>query len=217
MQAKTEAAQEAGRQVQALTTEKEGLQQSLNASQAKIETLNKQLESLKTPPAAAAPATAPANATVAPPAAGGSTDADRDGVGDAADLCPGSPAGSPVNPLGCPAQKGIVLEGVGFTAGTAVLTPESRKKLDEVASMLKQAPQVKIEVAGYTDSGGDAKRNLNLSGQRAQTVVKYLAEKGVAAAQLTAKGYGAENPIADNGTAAGRQKNRRIELHPIAQ
>ena len=216
MQANTEAAQEAGKQVQALTAEKEGLQQSLSASQATIEALNKQLGSLKTPPAAAAPVSAPATQAESP-TTGRATDADHDGVGDAADLCPGSPAGSSVNPLGCPAQKGIVLEGVNFATGTAALTPESRKKLDEVAGALSQAPQVKIEVAGYTDSMGDAKRNLNLSGQRAQAVVKYLTDKGVAAAQLTAKGYGAENPVADNNTAAGRQKNRRIELHPVAQ
>ena len=98
-----------------------------------------------------------------------------------------------------------------------MLTPESQKKLDLAAAALKPIPKIKIEVAGYTDRVGDAKRNQNLSVQRSQAVIKYLTGKGVAAAQLTAKGYGPENPIADNTTPEGRQKNRRIELHPMAQ
>jgi outer membrane protein OmpA-like peptidoglycan-associated protein len=106
-------------------------------------------------------------------------DADKDGVSDAADLCPDSPAGSSVNALGCPPITGIVLEGVTFTSGTAVLTPESQKKLDQAAVILKQAPHVNIEVAGYTDSVGDAKRNLNLSVQRSQAVVNYLTSKAL--------------------------------------
>jgi outer membrane protein OmpA-like peptidoglycan-associated protein len=80
---------------------------------------------------------------------------------------------------------------------------------------VNKAPQVKIEVAGYTDNVGDGKRNLNLSIDRAEAVVKYLTGKGVATAQLTAKGYGSDNPVADNATPEGRQKNRRIELRPV--
>ena len=113
-------------------------------------------------------------------------------------------------------NKGIILEGVNFKSGTAVFTPESQKNLDKVATALSHVPQLKIEVAGFTDSAGDPKRNLELSIQRSQAVVSYLVTKGVAAGQLTAKGYGKENPIADNATAAGKQKNRRVELHPLA-
>jgi len=213
VQTKTEEAQAASKKAQALQTEKESLQQSLTASQATINDLQKQLESMKVQPVVAPPQPA----AMATPAEKPAADADKDGVSDAADLCPGSPAGAPVNGLGCPSQQGIVLEGVTFKSGTAVLTPVSQKKLDQVAIVLNKVPQVKIEVAGYTDNVGDGKRNLNLSIERAEAVVKYLTSKGVATAQLIAKGYGVENPVADNASPEGRQKNRRIELLPVTQ
>jgi outer membrane protein OmpA-like peptidoglycan-associated protein len=212
VQAKTEEAQAASKKAQTLQAEKESLQQSLTANQATINDLQKQLESMKVQPVAV-----PQPAATATPAEKPAADADKDGVSDVADLCPGSPAGAPVNGLGCPSRQGIVLEGVTFKSGTAVLTPVSQKKLDQVATVVNKAPQVKIEVAGYTDNVGDGKRNLNLSIDRAEAVVKYLTGKGVATAQLTAKGYGSDNPVADNATPEGRQKNRRIELRPVAQ
>ncbi len=216
VQIKTEEAQAADKKALALLAEKESLQQALNAHQATIGDLQKQLATAKAQP----PVDAPAPTQVAPaekPAASTVADADKDGVSDVADLCPGTPAGTPVNSLGCAVKKGIILEGVNFKSGTALLTPESQKKLDLAAAALKQVPQVKIEVAGYTDSVGDAKRNLNLSVQRSQEVIKYLTGQGVAAEQLTAKGYGPENPVADNSTPEGRQMNRRIELLPMIQ
>jgi outer membrane protein OmpA-like peptidoglycan-associated protein len=210
-QAKHEAAEAASKKTLDLQTENQKLQQSLQANQETISTLQKQLEAAKTqPPTASTSAAAPADK----PAAVTAPDADKDGVADATDLCPGSPAGSAVNLLGCPAQKGIVLEGVQFKSGTAALTPASQKILDQTATALKQAAQVAFEVAGYTDNIGDATLNQTLSNQRAQAVVSYLAGKGVAPARMSAKGYGADKPIADNATAEGRQKNRRIELHP---
>ena len=212
VQTRTAEAQAADKKAQALLAEKETLQQSLNSSQATMGDLQKQLEAIKEKPASPAAAVPAANRE-----ASTALDTDKDGVHDAVDLCPDSPAGSAVNDLGCPAKKSIVLEGVNFNSGTAVLTPESLKKLDLAAAALSHIPKIKIEVAGYTDSVGDAKRNQNLSVQRSQAVVKYLTGKGVAAAQLSAKGYGPENPIADNTTPEGRQKNRRIELHPLAQ
>ena len=98
-----------------------------------------------------------------------------------------------------------------------MLTPESQVKLDRTASALIHAPQVKVEVAGFTDSVGDAKYNLALSNERSLVVVQYLTGKGVAATQLTSKGYGEEYPIASNATPAGRQKNRRTELRPLTK
>ena len=143
-------------------------------------------------------------------------DQDKDGVADGADLCAKSAPGSAVNAFGCPADKGIILEGVSFKTATAVFTPESQKVLDKMAATLGQAPQVKIEVAGYTDAVGNPQKNLELSKQRAQAVVSYLVSKGVSAERLRAIGLGQEQPIADNATPAGRQKNRRVELHPMA-
>ncbi len=164
-----------------------------------------------------APGTLPPAVPVANPIATVALDTDKDGVCDAADHCPNTPAGVAVNALGCPVTENLILEGVNFKSGSAVLTPESQRILDRTASALIQAPQVKVEVAGYTDSVGDAKRNLDLSSERSLSVLHYLKGRGVAATQLTSKGYGEEYPIASNSTPAGRQKNRRTELHPITK
>jgi outer membrane protein OmpA-like peptidoglycan-associated protein len=71
---------------------------------------------------------------------------------------------------------------------------------------------VQVEVGGHTDSDGRAEYNQALSQWRADAVRKYLADKGVAAYRMTAKGYGEDKPIASNGSADGRAKNRRVEL-----
>ena len=78
--------------------------------------------------------------------------------------------------------------------------------------MLKQSPQLKIEIGGHTDNVGQAASNKTLSQARAQTVMKAIVEGGIAANRLTAAGYGQEYPIGDNRTEAGRAKNRRVEL-----
>ena len=138
-------------------------------------------------------------------------------MADAVDLCVNSPVGVPVNALGCPDKAGVVLEGVNFKSGTAELLPEARTSLDKVAATLGKLPELKVEVAGHTDSVGDPGQNQRLSSQRAETVAKYLVGKGVPAERLTAKGYGQEKPIAENTSPAGKRKNRRVELHPLAQ
>ena len=81
-----------------------------------------------------------------------------------------------------------------------------------MALSLKQWPEIRVEVAGHTDSVGNDGYNLKLSSQRADSVRAYLEGKGVAASRMTAKGYGEKNPIADNATEGGRDKNRRVEL-----
>lgn len=146
-----------------------------------------------------------------------SADTDKDGVPDVADHCPNTPVGVPVNALGCPAKENLILEGVNFCFDSADLTPASQQVLDKTASALVHAPHVKVEVAGFTDSVGDARYNLNLSNERSRSVVRYLTSKGVAPSQLIAKGYGEEYPIASNATEEGRQKNRRTELRPLTR
>ena len=106
---------------------------------------------------------------------------------------------------------------MNFCFDSSELTPTSQQILDRTASALIHAPHVKVEVAGFTDSVGDAQYNLNLSNERSRSVVRYLTGKGVAATQMTAKGYGEEYPIADNSTDEGRQKNRRTELRPLTR
>ncbi|MDZ7859168.1 MAG: PKD domain-containing protein [Candidatus Krumholzibacteriota bacterium] len=112
-------------------------------------------------------------------------------------------------------EKPVILEGVKFEFDKSALTADSRQILDRVAASLLKHPEVKVEVGGYTDSAGNEKYNMNLSEQRAKAVRDYLVNKGVPASQLTARGYGETKPIADNKTAEGRAKNRRVELKKI--
>jgi len=144
-------------------------------------------------------------------------DSDGDGVPDYLDKCPNTPPGAKVDAVGCPALfaepgKALVLQGVNFETGKATLLSESQVVLDKVAQSLIDNPGVNVEVGGYTDSRGSRAANLRLSQARAFTVRGYLISKGVAASRVTARGYGPENPVASNKTAAGRAANRRVEL-----
>ena len=109
----------------------------------------------------------------------------------------------------------IVLEGVNFQSDSDRLTPGSVAVLDGVIADLKRHETIVVEIAGYTDDTGDAAYNVALSERRARAVVDYLVKGGIDAARLTAKGYGAASPIADNTTAEGRRKNRRVEMHIV--
>lgn len=104
-------------------------------------------------------------------------------------------------------------QNVNFNTGSAALTPESMSEVDNLASILKAYPGVKVEIHGYTDNTGNADKNVDLSKMRAASVRARLIGQDVAAGQIVdSKGFGAENPIADNGTAEGRAQNRRIEV-----
>jgi len=144
-------------------------------------------------------------------------DADGDGVRDIDDRCPNTPPGTRVDARGCQivfeeGQRNIVLEGVNFETGRAVLTAESQAILDRVAESLVAAPEVNLEVQGHTDNTGSAANNTRISQARAEAVRQYLIGKGVAANRLTARGYGPTQPVASNTTPQGRAQNRRVEL-----
>lgn len=139
-------------------------------------------------------------------------DADNDGVPDAADLCADSAANTEVNPFGCDKNARITLKGVNFEKGAAILTAASLPVLDKAADTLKKHPDLHLEVGGHTDSSGDTATNQKLSQARAERVMQYFLDKGIPAARLSAKGYGATAPLADNSTAAGKAQNRRVEL-----
>jgi outer membrane protein OmpA-like peptidoglycan-associated protein len=147
---------------------------------------------------------------------GCAVDLDRDGVSNANDKCPTTPAGTKVDAVGCPALfeagTSLVLQGVTFATGKATLLPESQTVLDGVAASLGDNPTVTVEVGGHTDNTGRRAANVTLSEARATAVRAYLIGKGVAASQLTAKGYGPDQPVADNTTVTGRAANRRVEL-----
>lgn len=144
-------------------------------------------------------------------------DSDGDGVADADDKCPNE-AGLAAN-KGCPElnedEKAVLkaaLEGVHFETGKDVLTEDSKPKLHNVAEILKAHSGYKLKVSGYTDNTGDAALNLDLSKRRAEACKNYLVSDGISANRIMAEGYGAENPVADNSTAEGRAKNRRVEF-----
>jgi OOP family OmpA-OmpF porin len=146
-------------------------------------------------------------------------DTDGDGVLDAKDACP--TVAAPGTADGCPpkaaepaAPKKLTLDGVNFDNDSAKLRPESTAVLDNAAATLKEWGEVRVEVAGHTDSTSSDEYNVDLSQRRADAVRAYLIDKGVAADRLTAKGYGEANPVADNATEEGRFKNRRVELVP---
>ncbi|WP_277095214.1 MULTISPECIES: OmpA family protein [Acinetobacter] len=104
---------------------------------------------------------------------------------------------------------------INFPTASKVLPQKNKEILDEAAKLIQNVPNVKLTVAGYTDSTGNAEANKTLSQRRAQSVLDYLVSKGVNKDQLTAVGYGAENPIADNVTAEGKFRNRRIEFKVV--
>jgi len=109
----------------------------------------------------------------------------------------------------------LVLIGVNFDFDKSNLLPESYPVLDKAVELLKNKPNVNVEIAGYTDYIGTDAYNQDLSEARAQTVKNYLVSKGINANRLTTVGYGKGNPVADNDTEEGRAMNRRIVFRII--
>ncbi|MET0264375.1 MAG: OmpA family protein [Duganella sp.] len=105
---------------------------------------------------------------------------------------------------------------IEFDSGRATLTASGRSILDEMAAALQQVKGKKVEVIGHTDNVGLRDANLALSHARAQAVRNYLAEQGVSADMVLVSGQGPDRPVADNSTAEGRARNRRIEFR-VAQ
>jgi outer membrane protein OmpA-like peptidoglycan-associated protein len=179
-------------------------------------------------PLSAAEPTMPAAAE--PVAVVATADGDGDGVDDARDQCPSTVAGIAVDDTGCappaaepasPAEPTIetakagdkiVLHGVNFETARATLTTNAKTILDQVAEKLVARPELRIEVGGHTDARGSDDYNQDLSDRRAQSVMTYLTERGVAADRLSAVGYGEGQPVDSNDTDDGRERNRRVEL-----
>jgi len=106
----------------------------------------------------------------------------------------------------------VTLHGVTFDFDKATLQPGADKVLDEVVTLLRDNPELRVEIEGHTDNIGSRDYNLDLSQRRAETVRRYLAQHGVAADRMTAQGYGFDRPVASNESAEGRARNRRVEL-----
>ena len=110
--------------------------------------------------------------------------------------------------------RGLIvnMSDVLFDSGRATLRPGAREKLAKVAGIVLAHPGLNLEVEGHTDSVGAADYNQDLSDRRANTVRTFLIQQGISTASIVAPGYGKEQPVATNGTATGRQQNRRVEL-----
>jgi OmpA-OmpF porin, OOP family len=144
-------------------------------------------------------------------------DTDKDGVNDEEDKCI-SEAG-PSSNFGCPVISQAVIDKINYAAkniffatGSSKLLPASFKSLGEVAKIMANDNSLKLDIDGHTDNAGDAAKNQALSEARAAAVKAYLITKGVDESKMTSAGHGADMPAVDNKTAAGRAKNRRVEL-----
>ncbi|ATO20560.1 hypothetical protein BS636_13215 [Acinetobacter sp. LoGeW2-3] len=110
------------------------------------------------------------------------------------------------------ALKNRIIE---FESGSAVLAASSAQILDEMVIALNKVGGKKVRIIGHTDSSGDTNKNFVLSQQRAEAVKAYLIAKNIPAHLLSTEGLGASKPVADNATAEGRKKNRRIEFEVL--
>ncbi|HET9960477.1 MAG TPA: OmpA family protein [Polyangiaceae bacterium] len=109
-------------------------------------------------------------------------------------------------------------EKIQFEYNKATILQASFSLMDEIADTIKKNAHIKkIAIEGHASSEGDAAHNLKLSDDRAKAVMKYIVDKGVDAGRLTAKGFGAKRPIADNNTPEGKEKNRRVEFVILEQ
>ena len=149
-------------------------------------------------------------------------DNDSDTVGDVDDFCPNQPGAPGGERPGCPKKDQLVvvtateiriLQQVHFAFNKATILKDSWKLLDQVAEVLRDNPKITIEIQGHTDNVGNANYNLKLSQARADAVRKDLITRGhIAPERLTAKGYGATQPIVPNTTADNRALNRRSQF-----
>ncbi|GGI26114.1 OmpA family protein [Pedobacter mendelii] len=157
-------------------------------------------------------------------------DDDNDGVANKFDKCPGSVSGTVVDGAGCPikVQREIIKEtrviteedrkvvkdaisNLEFDLGKSTIRSKSYSTLNRVAGLLVDK-NFSLKLAGHTDNTGGRELNLRLSKERAESVKAYLVSQGVNASRVEATGYGPDQPISTNKTAAGRQENRRVEF-----
>ena len=126
---------------------------------------------------------------------------------------------------GLQAVKVTFDSGILFTTGSSTLSNTAKTSLSQFATVLKSNADCDVAVQGYTDNAGwknstpeqSVQKNLDLSQKRAQSVTNYLLSLGVPSTQIrSTMGYGEENPVADNSTAAGKAQNRRVEVYMYA-
>lgn len=125
-----------------------------------------------------------------------------------------APPAAPATPAAAQAQIDRILldTRIQFETASNTLLPVSIPVLEQVAAVLAKAPDVRASIEGHTDNVGDATRNRDLSVARARAVVTWLAGHGIDRGRLRADGFGPDRPLADNSTADGRARNRRVDI-----
>ena len=148
-------------------------------------------------------------------------DEDRDGVIAARDLCPTTPIGSSVDNNGCSSQttQQVSIElNIFFDSGKSELKPRFYSELKGLVTFLKNNPTSTVVIEGHTDNKGSAKLNRTLSQQRATAIADVLIDSfRIKPDRVKGIGYGADRPITDNDTEAGRERNRRVVAEVIAE
>jgi outer membrane protein OmpA-like peptidoglycan-associated protein len=148
-------------------------------------------------------------------------DPDKDGIYDPEDQCPNEPEtkNGYEDSDGCPDELPDevkkftgVIAGIEFDVNQDTIRTRSFSVLDEAVKVLTDYPELRIRITGHTDSDGTHEHNMDLSKRRADSVKSYLVDKGVSADRIETRGAGPDEPIADNDTGEGKQRNRRIEF-----
>jgi len=109
-------------------------------------------------------------------------------------------------------SQGSVAVYINFDIDKATVKSDSRPVIEQILKLLQDNSDLQVRIDGHTDNTGTPARNKTLSTQRAQSVLDILVKEGIGAKRLSAKGWGQEKPLADNGTEEGRAKNRRVEI-----
>jgi OOP family OmpA-OmpF porin len=104
------------------------------------------------------------------------------------------------------------LDDVLFDFNKSTIKPAAAQILDRLVAFMNENPNSKVSLSGYTDNVGTEAYNLKLSGRRWTSVKDYVVKKGVSSSRISGQGFGESKPIADNKTAQGRAKNRRVEI-----
>jgi OOP family OmpA-OmpF porin len=138
-------------------------------------------------------------------------DSDRDGVPDYLDQCPNTPLGATVDARGCWTYAAVVL----FDINSAEVKSEAYPMLNDAVLIMKDNPDLKVQIDGHTDNTGTDAYNLDLSERRAESVKDFFVSRGIDPQRLTSKGFGFWKPAASNKTKEGRAKNRRVEFTPV--
>ncbi len=141
-------------------------------------------------------------------------DSDADGVANGRDGCPSTPIGVRVDIRGCPLadERIAIVTNINFDFDRSEVRQDMRQRLGRVIQLVKEMPEVDVQIVGYTDDVGSAAYNLALALRRAESVRDYIVAQGIDAQRLSVAGRGKTDPIVSNATPEGRAVNRRVEF-----